>query len=181
VRVERNTADPSLVRVLPTSRLQEVETDALMRAIETLELGDVRLSLESRTRHSKVSSSLDRLSVATPVYSDVSGECFGMTVIEADVSKRIMEVLLGLGAVDCEIFVADGLGQLWVSADPKRGVQLADRGQLIPDLPQAVVQQMNRQGESFQLRLEDSYVAQRFYVDPTGRGVMILARLPENE
>lgn len=181
VRVERNPADPSLVRVLPTSRLQEVENDALMTAVGALEPGDVKLSLDSRTRHTKRSSSFDRLSVATPVYSDVSGECFGMTVIEADISKRIMEVLLGLGAVDCEIFVADGLGQPWVSANPVHGVRLAKQGRMIPDLPSPVVEQMSKQGEPFELRHKDHYVAQRFYVDPTGRGVMIFARLPEDD
>ena len=181
VRAERNAADPSLVRVLPTSRLQKVETDALMAAIGALEPGDVRLSLESRTRHAKESSSLDRLSVATPVYSDVSGECIGMTVIETDISNRIMEVLLHLGAVDCEIFVADGLGQLWVSVNPERGVQLANQGQMIPDLPEAIVEQMSKQGESFEIRREGHYVVQRFYVDPTGRGEPILARLPEDD
>jgi len=182
VRVERNPADPSLVRVLPTSRLQDVETDALMIAVGALEPGDVRLSLEARTRHTnRRSANADRLSVATPVYSDASGECFGTTVIETDVAKRIMEVLLGLGTVDCEIFVADGLGQLWVSADPVRGVQLARDGENIPDLPATVESKMAEANEPFDLRSDDEFVAQRFYVDPTGRGVTIFARLPRDD
>jgi hypothetical protein len=34
-------------------------------------------------------------------------------------------------------------------------------------------------GKSFELRSEDEYVAQRFYIRLTGRGVSIFARLPE--
>ncbi len=181
VRVERNPADPSLVRVLPVSRLSEVGADPLMVAVETLEPGDVRLSLESRGRKTNTSASLRRLTVATPVYSDVSGECFGMAVIETDVSKQIADVLLGLGAVDSEIFVADGLGQLWMSADQVRGVQLASGADIIPDLPQPIAEAMAKQGNPFELRIQDQYVAERFYIDPTGKGVTIFARLPVDD
>jgi serine/threonine protein kinase len=181
VRVERNPADPSLVRVLPTSWLQEVETDTLMTAVGALEPGDVRLSLESRTRHTRQASSSGRLSVATPVYNNISGECFGMTAIEADFSKRIMDVLLGLGTVDCKIFVGDGLGQLWVSATPDDGVQLANQGQMIPNLPDLVVDLISKKGEAFKQRQEDLYVAQRFYVDADGKGILIFAILPEDD
>ena len=179
VRVERNPADPSLVRILPNSRLLAVEADPLMAAVESLEPGDVRLSLEVRARNSNVPTGLPRLSVATPVFSDVTGEYFGMTVIETDVLKQITDVLLGLGTVDSEIFVADGLGQLWISADPRRGVQLASSRETIPNLPQPVVEQMANQGKAFVLRSQDHYIAERFYIDPTGKGVTIFARLPE--
>jgi len=181
VRVERNPADPSLVRVLPASRLQEVEDDQLMAAVASREPGDVKMSLEPRGRHTKGTTTMERLSVATPVFSDISGECFGMAVIEADISKRIMEVLHGLGAVECELYIADGDGQLWVSTDPEHGARKATAGQTIPDLPVRVAQRMEKKGEPFELRSKDEYVAQRFYVDPTGRGVTIFARVPEDE
>lgn len=181
VRVERNPADPSLIRILPASRLQTVEADELMAAVTALEPGDVKLSLEPRARYTNASSRLERLAIAAPVYSDISGECFGMTVIETDVSKRVMEVLLGLGAVECEMFVADGLGQLWVSADPKQGVRMAEPGQTIPDLPAEVADKLKKEGEPFELRLADEYIAQRLYIDPTGRGVTIFARLTDGE
>ena len=142
VRVERNPADPSLIRVLPESRLQSVDADGLMAAVTSLEPGDVRFSLDPRARHANSGANTERLSVATPVYSGVSGECFGMTVIEADISRRIMEVLLGLGTVECEIFVADGQGHLWASTDPIHGARMADPGQSIPDLPEQVVERM---------------------------------------
>jgi serine/threonine protein kinase len=177
VRVERNPADPSLVRMLPASRLQTIDADQLIKTVATLEPGDVKMSLEPRARHAGDPSSFERLSVATPIFSDISGECFGMTVIEADVSKRVLEVLLGLGAVEGDIFVADGLGRLWASADPERGVRMATPGQTIPELPEEVATRLSKKGEPFQLRREDDYVAQRFYVDPTGNGVLIFARL----
>ena len=51
VRIERNPADPTLVRVLPTGRLQTVKADQLMATVSTLEPGDVKFSLEPRTRY----------------------------------------------------------------------------------------------------------------------------------
>ena len=104
-----------------------------------------------------------------------------MTVVEADVLKRVMEVLTGLGAVDCEIYVADGLGQMWGSANPTAGVHIAEPGQSIPDLPNEVSAQLEKKGAPFQLRGEKRYIAQRFYVDATGRGVLIFARLTESD
>ncbi len=181
VRVERNSADPSLIRVLPKSRLQTVDADGLMKAVAVLELGDVKLSLDPRARHTGKLANTERLSVATPVYSDISGVCFGMTVIEDDVSKRIMEVLQGLGSVECEIFVADGEGQLWASIDPTHGAQMASPGQSIPNLPEQVANRLNEQGESFDVRRDDQYIAKRFYVDPSGKGVLIFARLADGE
>jgi hypothetical protein len=161
--------------------LQTIKADALIDAVSKLEPGDLKFSLEPRTSSGNGPSRVERLSVATPVYSDVSGDSFGMTVIEADVLKRVMEALTGLGAVDWEIFVGDGLGEMWASANPQIGAQIADAGQTIPDMPQEVVDQLSKKGAPFQLRGQNSYIAQRFFVDPTGRGVLIFARLTESE
>ncbi|TWT36346.1 Serine/threonine-protein kinase PknD [Posidoniimonas corsicana] len=180
VRVERNPSDRSLVRVLPASRLKSVADDALMSVVGALEPGDVRFSLAPRARRASAGSSVaERLSVATPVYNDATGELFGMAVIETDVAKQVADAVLGLGAIDCEIFVADGEGQLLVSADADRGVRVAREGESIPDLPAAVQQEMAQEHEPFDLRRDGEFVAQRFYVDPTGRGLMIFGRLPE--
>lgn len=177
VRVERNPADPSLIRVLPEGRLHVMESDALMAKVAALEPGDVKLTLETRERHSTTSLDHDRLSVATPVYGDQSGEFFGMAVIEADISTRIKEVMLGLGSVECEIFIADGLGRLWVSTNPVTGVREASGEQTIPDLPEAVASAMAKKGEPFTLSLKNQYMAERRYFDPEGRGITIFARL----
>lgn len=181
VRVERNPADPSLVRVLPKGRLQVVEKDELMAVVSALEPGDVKLSLDKRARHAALASPQDRLVVATPVYGDSSGEFFGMTVIETDISKRVYDLLLGLGALDCQIYVADGLGLLWGSADPVEGVRMARGTQSIPELPEPVVQGLAKKGASFERSVKNDYIAKRFYVDPDGRGVTIFARLNRSE
>jgi hypothetical protein len=161
--------------------LQTVKADKLMAVVSKLEPGDLKYSLEPRVRYGDNSSHLARLCVATPVYSDISGDCFGMTVIEADVLKRVVEVLNSLGTVDCEIFVGDGTGEMWGSINPRTGVKVAEAGQTIPDLPTEVVEQMQKKGTPFLLHGDNSYVAQRFYVDTTGRGAMIFARLPEEK
>ncbi|WP_161604516.1 serine/threonine-protein kinase [Roseiconus nitratireducens] len=177
VRVERNPAYPSLIRVLPQSRLKTIESDPLADQVALLEPGDVKLSLEPRKQDPIDSFGLERLIVATPVFSGASGECFGMTVIEADISTRVQEVLAGLGTLEYELFVADGEGQVWAMADPERGVRMAASAQKIPDLPEAVAEKLMGKPQPFELHVEDQYIARRFYVDPTGRGVLLFGRL----
>ena len=181
VRVERNPADPSLVRVVPESRLRTTKADELMPQVARLEPGDVKLSLAERASHDKGLSTDERLYVATPVYSDTSGECFGMTVIEADISQRILQVLQGVGTVDGELYVGDGQGHLWASANMESGARIAKTGQMIPDLPQEVVALLDKEGEPFDVRETGQYIVQRYYVDPTGRGVIIFARMSADD
>jgi serine/threonine protein kinase len=181
VRVERNPSDPTLIRTLPESRLGSVENDKLMATVAEGEPGDVIMTLEPRTRHAKESSSHQRLSVATPVFGDVSGECFGMVVIESDLSNQILEAMQGLGYVECEMYVADGNGQLWISETPETGMRIAPPGQTIPNLPTTVAARLATEGEAFELHRDGEYVAERFYVERDGRGVLIFARLPDDD
>ena len=181
VRVERNPADPSFVSALPTGRLYSAETDELMEMVKHLEPGEVKMTLDLRPRFADGAERVQRLSVATPLYSDVSGECFGMALIEADISRQIEDVLLGLGGVECEVYVSDGKGKLWGMASPKQGVQTAVSPQDIPAMPQEVAEQMAKSGVSFEIKKEYKHVGKRFYVDPEGAGVMIFARLPDAE
>jgi serine/threonine protein kinase len=181
VRVERNPADPAFITTLPVGRLHTAETDELMEMVALLEPGDVKMTLEPRPRFAQGSDRVQRLAIATPVFSDSTGKCFGMTLIEADIAGRIEEVMLGLGGVECEVFVSDGHGELWVSADPKNGVKMAPPGQLIEELPPELVQHMGEQGKPFDIEQEYDFIGKRFYVDPAGRGVFIFARLPEDE
>lgn len=181
VRVERNRADPSFITKLPTGRLHTADTDELMEIVALLEPGDVKMTLEPRPRFASVLDRVQRLAVATPVYSDSTGECFGMALIEADIAGRIEEVMLGLGGVESEVFVADGKGELWVSADPENGVKMARPGQVIGDLPPELAERMGEQGRPFEIEQDYEFIGKRFFVDPAGRGVFIFARLPENE
>jgi serine/threonine protein kinase len=181
VRVERNPADRSFVTTLPDGRLHTAENDPLMEEVESREPGDVKMSLDPRPRFVDGNDSIERLVVATPIYSDISGECFGMTLVEADVSRSIEEVLLGLGGVECELSVSDGKGTLWASADPENGVRLATPGQVIDGLPPELVDRMGEQGKPFEVENDSAYIGKRFYVDPAGRGVVIFARLPASE
>jgi hypothetical protein len=176
VRVERNPADPSFVRTLPAGRLRTSPSDALMDDVALREPGDIKMTLDPRPRFAAGSDQSQRLSVATPIYSDLSGECFGMALIEANISHQIEDVLLGLGGVECEVFVSDGEGSLLASASAN-GVRVASPGQTIDGLPPEFLSRMGEQGKSFQIEQEFEYIGERFYVDPTGRGVAIFARL----
>ena len=101
-----------------------------------------------------------------------------MALIEADISRHIEEVLLGLGGVDSEVFVTDGSGQLWASVTPEDGVRIATPGQVIKGLPPDFEKQMAEPKKPFEIKQEYEYLGKRFYVDPSGRGVVIFARLP---
>ncbi|MEM9365297.1 MAG: serine/threonine-protein kinase [Planctomycetota bacterium] len=177
VRVERNAFEPTLLRVLPASAGQTFEADELLKGLELLEPGDVNLCDSPRTRHLEKPYSIDRLSVATPVFSDIDGHWFGMTVIETDITKRVTRVMGNRIAPNHEIYVGDGSGQLWVTSDPEHGVQIASRGSRIPDLPDSVMERMSTEGLSFEMQEENAFYAKRFYAAPTGRGVLIYARL----
>jgi len=175
VRVERNPSDPSLIRVVPHSRLHSTEADSLMKTVAALEPGDVKLASEPRSGESLGTKRI----VATPVFSATTGECFGMIAIEADMSKRIENLLRGLRATNSEIFVGNGTGQLWASVGPKTGIHVARGDELFPELPAAVAERVKQAGQPFQIVEDGEYIAQRFYVDPTGRGAMVFARMVE--
>lgn len=179
VRVQRNPADPTLVRTMPPSRLRSVEDDALISVVATLQPGDAKLTLENREAAIVDSRGVDRLTVATPIFSDVSGKFFGMTVIESDVSGRVSEVLAGLGAVKYQLYLADGRGKVWATDTPTGGVRLVTVPETIPELPEEVAQLLEQPQYPFELANEDEYIARRFYVDPAGHGLFIFARLIE--
>lgn len=181
VRVERNPKDPMLVRVLPAGRLLAVESDPLLAALTDREPGDVKLSLDTRPRFVGSTDGVTRLSVATPVYSEIDGECAGMALIEADVTSSVEEVLIDLGGVDWEIYVGDGQGQLWIHANPQDGVQKAIEAEEIPNLPTAISQLIAQDKKPFRYVSENQYIAERLFVDPSGRGALIFVRLPEEE
>ena len=188
VRVERNPADPSFVTALPSGRLFSAETDELMNSVKGLEPGDVTMTLDLRPRFTDGSDRVKRLSVATPLFSDISGECFGMALIEADISRQVAEVLTGLGGVECEVYVSDGEGKLWGTTSPKNGVQAVASGegvnylpQVIDGLPQELIDQMAIPGIPFEMKNEYKHIGKRFFFDPDGRGVLIFARLTDAE
>ena len=179
VRVERNPADPTFERTLPAGRLQKADNDVLMEEVALREPGDIKMTLDPRPRFADGSDRVERLSVATPIFSDISGECFGMALIETDIARQIEEILLELGGVDCQIFVADGDGGLWASASPEDGVQVANPGQVINSLPPEFASQLNEKGTPLEIRHEYEFIGKRFYVDPTGHGITIFSRLIE--
>jgi hypothetical protein len=79
------------------------------------------------------------------------------------------------------MYVADGNGQLWISETPETGMRIAPPGQTIPNLPTTVAARLATEGEAFELHRDGEYVAERFYVERDGRGVLIFARLPDDD
>jgi eukaryotic-like serine/threonine-protein kinase len=178
-RVERNPADPSLLRVVPASRLAVVKADPLAAAVAALEPGDVKLSLAARTEEVEETARMDRLTIATPVFSERSGKCFGMILIEEDINKQIAEVLSGLGTVDYELYVADGTGQVRAVADPAGGFRQVDAPMQIPNLPAEVAELLEQPNLTLDVSQEDEYLGRKFTIDPSGKGIFIFGRLRE--
>ena len=173
---------PRSKRGLNTSTMNSLYSTTEMEDLEREEQTMNALKLAKTIKTSvpvDPNGSDERLSVAAPVFNEATGEYFGMTVIELDISARIRDVLLAQGTIDGEIYIADGDGQLLVTAHPSRGVQLARRGEAIPNLPAEVKAKLSANTMPFELQLKDEYVARRMYVDPDGRGVMIFARLAD--
>jgi len=182
VRVERSPADPTLVRSVPEIRLLQMDSvDELMTAVSTLRQGDVKMSLDPRARYANPLHGRNLLVVATPVFSNTTGEFFGMVAIELNLAERIRHVIEEQGTFDGEFFVADGDGQLMVSAIRDEPPQVYSETETIPNLPDEVQNRMSKAKQSFEVSKEDEYIAQRLFVDPNGRGVLIFARLLDDE
>ena len=90
-------------------------------------------------------------------------------------------MLLSQGTFEGEIYIADGEGQLLVMADPSKGAYLAGQVDHIPNLPPEVEAKLSAPKEPFELLSQDEYIARRLYVDPNGRGVLIFARLLDDD
>lgn len=179
VRVERNPADPTFVARLPLGRLHSAKSDSLMTDVATSQPGDVQMTMDTRPRFQNRSDQVDRLAVATPIYDEESGKCFGMALIEADIARYIEDVLLGLGYVECEVNVAEGDGQLRAAVDRVNGVRIVGPNETIDNLPKEVVYELESMQNAFQLEEDGSYIAKRFYIDPDSKGLFIFARLPD--
>lgn len=177
VRVKRNPSEPSVVRILRSGLLRTVDNDTLMQQVSQTSPGDVRLSLDQRARHVDRQGQGERLTVASPVFDQQTGEFFGLTAIELDIATRIRDVLLDQGTIDGEVFIADGQGKLFAMVSPISGVRLAGEDERVSDLPEEVQSQLVAGKQPFELRDDNAYLARRMYVDPDGRGVFIFARL----
>ena len=58
---------------------------------------------------------------------------------------------------------------------------MATPGQVINNLPPELDMLMDEKGKPFEIDQEYEFIGKRFFVDPSGRGVFIFARLPDDE
>lgn len=181
VRVERNPSDPTLIRTLPTSRLRTRDSDALATEVGYLQPGDVRVSTKEAEETNLNRLDSQQLTVATPVFDEVTGDYFGLTLIETNLALQVMKMISEQGVWNGDVYVADGRGKLVVKAVTDHGPEFVDRLEIIPHLPATVKTRLERDQLPFELRSPEGYYAKRFYLTPNGRGILIFARLKNGD
>ena len=94
VQVERQIAGDA-VRIMPSSRLESKDKSGFLATVLQLKPGEVSVSATT-VHHKGETSSADDLVLAagTPVYSDVSGDVFGVVTVETDLEESIRDMLV---------------------------------------------------------------------------------------
>ena len=178
VRVERNVSEPTLIRSLPASRLRYFEQDPFLDEVLQLEPGDTRISVDPRPWQSPATAHVKRLTFAVPVYSDVSGEPFGMVAIETHLSGQIPNILKGLGVLAGEVYVVDGEGLVIAAAYPDGTIDSLPRGLLVASAAPEASALFSGEGDG-ELTDDATFYAKRFHIDPAGKGVGVVVRAPQ--
>ncbi|MEM6329056.1 MAG: serine/threonine-protein kinase [Planctomycetota bacterium] len=181
VRVARSVGDRMLVRSLPASRLRRFEADSLLEATLQLEPGDTRASIDPRPRQADAAARVRRLTVATPVYADATGEPFGMVAIEADVTRKIEKILGDLGMLSGDVLITNAQGVVVAGAEAGGGATQRWNGAPVTDIaPAAAPAFAEATGET---AVDDgrTVVARRVLIDPAGVGTGIVVTLPAED
>jgi hypothetical protein len=139
VRVERQAADGSFVRVLPEGRLGTYERRPNVEAVLNLSPGDVFLLDSASIEQEDVTTEAANLTLlaATPIYSEQTGEVFGVVGIEMNL-ERVLEYLLESTNSATDVYVTDAAGMIVMHHSRKRGLEqgLVDHPitEVVPDL-----------------------------------------------
>ena len=139
VRVERNAADGSFVRVLPESRLRSFQQHANLDSVLSLSPGDVLLLEGTAVEQEGVTTGAADVTLlaATPIYDEQTGEIFGVVGIEMNL-ERVLEYLLESATTAASVYVTDASGVIVMHRSRERGLEQGpiDRPitELVPEL-----------------------------------------------
>ncbi|MEM6654847.1 MAG: serine/threonine-protein kinase [Planctomycetota bacterium] len=181
VRVERNTSDRTLLRSLPASRLRRFDTDPFLDGVLQLEPGDTAISIDPRPWQSPAAAVAHRLTIATPIYAEATGEPFGMVAIETDVALHLRTILRGLGQRAGDVFITDPLGVVHAAATSRDGATMRLNGRPIAEHAPAAAPLFEARTPGRELGDGATFYAKLVQVHPTGKGVGIVAAVPAGE
>jgi hypothetical protein len=135
VRVERQLAAGS-VQMLPQSRLANVVTDGLVELVSRLKPGDVSVDDAPILHEGEAIEDRDELvlTAAVPIYSDTSGDVFGVVAIETDLDTALSQVLKMSVEAGENAYVVDRHGKVLLHYVKDRDFQRASVGRDIGDI-----------------------------------------------
>lgn len=136
VRVERNSVDSSLVRVVPESRLSEVDSSGQLASVVKLMPGDVCLADEIFAR--KLDQAHDApalvLTAGIPVYDEDTGNVFGAVAIQTNLDEMLHELISAITKTARVVYIVDGTGTVVSHYSREHGFRHATRGKQIGTL-----------------------------------------------
>jgi hypothetical protein len=120
---------------MPKSRLLSRESTSVLARIRRLKPGDVSVHA-STDHHSDDTSAADSLVLAagTPIYSDVSGDLFGVVTVETDLDETIRTLLVNTVEAGENAYIVDNEGMVILHYSRDIGFQEASVGSKIGEL-----------------------------------------------
>lgn len=127
VRVQRHAG--SFVRILPASRLGTYKRVDNVEAIMSLNPGDVFLldGMSVEQKDAKSQTLALTLLAATPVYDELTGDVFGMVLIETDLERDLEDLLEATNAA-ASVYVTNVTGEIVMHHSRERGIELGRLG-----------------------------------------------------
>lgn len=139
VRVERRRTSGSLIRTVPTTRLNAIEETPALKIIRDLQPGEVYLEEHSLTEiDGSPSASRSIVFGGTPVYQEETGELFGIVTVETDLETNLRDLMGSFVPQNQEAYVVTSNHRILLHVDSKGDFQAATRGQSHESLPKEV-------------------------------------------
>lgn len=139
VRVERNSSSDSLVRVVPQSRLAELELTGPLSNIAKLAPGDVHLSTKPISYVGADHPARQQLilTAGIPVYDENTGNVFGAVAIRSDLDATLRELVSKTVTKADNVYITDREGTTLLQYSHTDGFRPASRGQSVTsDVPE---------------------------------------------
>lgn len=113
VRSDRNRAG-NWVRTVPESRLHKFEPSDRVEEWTGMKPGDVLLRATSQLTDNVPTQNRDGLVIVagTPVFSEATGDLFGLVIIEMDLRFLFLEQLKAIGRESIEVLITDEKGEV---------------------------------------------------------------------
>ncbi len=183
VRVERNVSDASYVRRVPESRLGTFADASLFAKTSALPPGEILLTIVQDASAAESKRQSVRLIASTAVYDEKKGDFFGIVAVETNFLARLAEVLNTIEQHDAAIYVTDSSGNVWITDDPVRGVDVRMRALRIDEVIAGTEGFFAAHDKHVELDRDEGWVARHVHLDQgsTDTSIGVVLRLLEDE